>query len=166
MLVAMSVNGVVAWNLRAGFSEYLSAHDQAQLDRPAQKVAHVQAQGSGAVGWWACVDRISACASRLMRWHSRRAWSVRCGHLKARCSTTACAISTRPAKCRSAVRWTLKPDGFDAKCPTLRHPFLPQTRHICLNPGSVRVGQFKTAPVKTAVWGWPLPLPRSKPKPS
>ena len=46
----MPVNGAVAWNLRAGFSEYLSAHDQAQLDRPAQKVARVQAEDSGLKG--------------------------------------------------------------------------------------------------------------------
>ena len=46
----MSVNYVVAWNLRAGFCEGLNAHDQAQLDPPAQKVARVQAEDSGLKG--------------------------------------------------------------------------------------------------------------------
>jgi two-component system, OmpR family, sensor histidine kinase BaeS len=46
----MSVSGVVAWNLRTGFSEYLSAHDQAQLDRLTQRIALVYAQDPGLVG--------------------------------------------------------------------------------------------------------------------
>jgi two-component system, OmpR family, sensor histidine kinase BaeS len=50
LLAVMSVSGVVAWNLRAGFSDYLSAHDQAQLDRLAQKIALVYAQDPGLVG--------------------------------------------------------------------------------------------------------------------
>jgi two-component system, OmpR family, sensor histidine kinase BaeS len=50
LLAVMSVSGVVAWNLRSGFSDYLSAHDQAQLDRLAQKIALVYAQDPGLVG--------------------------------------------------------------------------------------------------------------------
>ena len=50
LLAVMSVSGVVAWNLRAGFSEYLSAHDQAQLDRLAEKVSRVYAQDPSLAG--------------------------------------------------------------------------------------------------------------------
>ncbi len=50
LLAVISVSGVVAWNLRSGFSDYLSAHDQAQLDRLAQKIAVVYAQDPGLMG--------------------------------------------------------------------------------------------------------------------
>jgi two-component system, OmpR family, sensor histidine kinase BaeS len=50
LLAVVSVSGVVAWNLRAGFSDYLSAHDQAQLDRLAQKIALNYAHDPGLVG--------------------------------------------------------------------------------------------------------------------